>query len=104
MPRPRSSRLYLLRGSSILGPRRRQQETGRTQCEARLASSVTEVVNDLRAVGADGRVDVAVRVRKPIAALPSAKKKGDERAIDCELIYDPQSAASRDAYNWVERC
>ncbi|HEV3299601.1 MAG TPA: ABC transporter permease subunit, partial [Planctomycetaceae bacterium] len=97
--------LYLLRGSSILGPR--DDDSKKPAAPNAKQGSLPlsyEVVNDLRQSVLDGRVDVAVRVRKPIAALPSAKKKGDERAIDCELIYDPQSAASRDAYNWVERC
>ena len=97
---------YLLRGSSILGPREDDGKKPAAPPDAKQGSLPLsyEVVNDLRQSVLDGRVDVAVRVRKPIAALPSAKKRGDERAIDCELIYDPQSAASRDAYSWVERC
>ena len=51
----------------------------------------------------DGRVDVAIRIRRLTAASSAAWEKW-ERAIDCELIYEPQSAVSRDAYYWIERC
>jgi sodium transport system permease protein len=93
----------LLRGSAILGP---GDEDGAAPADAdpKLGSLPLdyEVVNDLRQSVLDGRVDVAVRVRKSAAAAPSALKKGD-RALDCELIYDPQSPGSRDAYHWIQR-
>jgi sodium transport system permease protein len=94
----------LLRGSAILGPGD-EDGTAPADVDPKLGSLPLdyEVVNDLRQSVLDGRVDVAVRVRKSAAAAPSALKKG-ERAIDCELIYDPQSPGSRDAYHWIQRC
>ena len=53
----------------------------------------------------DGRVDVAVRrFASRRGRSTTASAKGGRRAIDCELIYDPQSPASRDAYAGLERC
>ena len=95
---------YLLRGSAILGPS--EEERARHLGGQTKTSTVPlnyEVVNDLKQSVLDGRVDVGVRVRKA-AANSQDKQKNPERGIDCELIYDPQSAASRDAYHWVERC
>src|SRR5208337_2236235 len=56
---------YLLRGNSILGPRDDDRKKT-TAAEAKPVSRALnyEVVNDLRQSVLDGRVDVAVRVRK----------------------------------------
>jgi sodium transport system permease protein len=96
---------YLLGGSKILGP----HEDDHAMPTATDAKSGTlplnyEVVNDLKQSVLDGRVDVAIRIRKPTSVASIPRTKGDERAIECELIYDPQSPGSRDAYHWVERC
>jgi sodium transport system permease protein len=99
---------YVLRGNAILGPGAgysRQSTTDAKPAGAKAAGNRLnyELVNDLRQSVLDGRVDVAIRVRKHSPTAPG-EQKNENRAIDCELIYDPQSAASRDAYHWVEDC
>jgi sodium transport system permease protein len=94
----------LLRGSAILGPQP-EERASRVEAETKPGAIPLkyDVVNDLRQAVLDGRVDVAVRVHRLGPAAPASKDK-PERPIDCELIYDPQSAVSRDAYHWIERC
>ena len=48
----------------------------------------------------DGRVDVAVEIKK---TEPFATRGGIDRAIDCELFYDPQSPTSREALALARR-
>jgi sodium transport system permease protein len=94
----------LVRGNAILGPGEENRVKPAT-ADAKAGSLPIsyEIVNDLRQSVLDGRVDVAIKIRRSTAASLTARKKG-ERAIDCELIYEPQSAVSRDAYHWIERC
>jgi sodium transport system permease protein len=92
----------LLRGSALLGPQPEDHESppGAGMKPGAIPLNY-DVVNDLRQAVLDGRVDVAVRVQRVgPAASPKDKR---ERQLDCELIYDPQSAVSRDAYHWIER-
>jgi sodium transport system permease protein len=94
---------YLLKGSSILGPSEENHEAAAAPGDKadRPLPMAYEVVNDLRQAVLDGRVDVSVRVRR---VAPPGHDSKQERAMDCDLIYDPQSPGSRDAYHWVERC
>jgi sodium transport system permease protein len=96
---------YLLRGSAILGPRPQDRTALPPNSKQPAIPLNYEVVNDVQQSVADGRVDVGVRIHKlaPGSAGDRKNKKG-ERAVDCELIYDPQSSASRDAYHWADRC
>ena len=50
---------------------------------------------------AEGRVDVAIDIKKTEPFPPAG---GIDRSIDCELFFDPQSPASRDALHWLEGC
>lgn len=59
------------------------------------------IVDDLRQAVIEGRVDVAVQINR---SGPPLKEASGEQSMDCELIYDPQSAASRDALHWLESC
>jgi ABC-2 type transport system permease protein/sodium transport system permease protein len=95
---------FLERGNSLLGPGDLSRGTTATPDPKPGSLPITyEIVNDLRQSMLDGRIDVAIRIRKAVAITSKAQPKG-ERAIDCDLIYDPQSAVSRDAYHWIERC
>jgi ABC-2 type transport system permease protein/sodium transport system permease protein len=50
---------------------------------------------------AEGRVDVAIDIKK---MEPFPPQGGIDGSIDCELFFDPQSPASRDALRWLEGC
>ena len=50
---------------------------------------------------AEGRVDVAIEIKK---TEPFRPQGGIDGSIDCELFFDPQSPASRDALRWLEGC
>ena len=50
---------------------------------------------------AEGRVDVAIDIKKMEPFPPAG---GIDGSIDCELFFDPQSPASRDALRWLEGC
>jgi ABC-2 type transport system permease protein/sodium transport system permease protein len=60
-----------------------------------------ELVDDLHQSILDGRVDVAVEISKS-ESFPQGGEIG--RAIDCELLFDPQSPSSREALHWLEGC
>ncbi len=122
---------YMLQGVGILGPQ--PEDRAAIKSNKSLSEPLSyEVVNDVRQAVLDGRVDVGIHVHKVGAPAGHAKPStgdakpatgdakpatGDtktpandgknhkgERNVDCELIYDPQSSASRDAYHWVDRC
>jgi len=115
-------RPYLFIGDSILESRersradrtRRQHRTSRdnrppaeSSTEDKMAAlpgtlpTPYDVVPDFRESLADGRVDVVILVRK---TEPFPAGGTLDKAIDCELMYDPQSSLSREAQRWVESC
>jgi ABC-2 type transport system permease protein/sodium transport system permease protein len=60
-----------------------------------------ELVGNSRQSVLDGRVDLGVEINK---TEPFLHGGGVDRAIDCDLFYDPQSPTSRDALHWMEGC
>jgi len=60
-----------------------------------------DIAENPRQAVLDGRVDLAVEISN---SEPFKKSRGFDRAIDCDLYYDPQSPTSRDALRWLEGC
>jgi len=115
--------VYIYRGTAILkgrqrasDPRERKPSRPKPQPPAKIDKSepqnpladasalrpiLYELVENPRQSVLDGRVDLAVEVHK---TEPFGPAGGVDRAIDCELFYDPQSSISRDALHWLEGC
>jgi ABC-2 type transport system permease protein/sodium transport system permease protein len=113
---------YVYSGMMVLDAKQRRsadrardpQPTGKSQRQAEKAAPQNspadagpdlpvayELVDDLHQSILDGRVDVAIEISK---TEPFPQGGGIGRAIDCELLYDPQSPASREALHWLEGC
>jgi sodium transport system permease protein len=109
--------VYIYRGTTLLKTRRPAGETHSkaaspekdANAEADNAagdpSGLRPILYDLfenpRQAVLDGRADLAVDVRN---SEPFKASRGLDRAIDCDLYFDPQSPTSRDALRWLESC
>jgi sodium transport system permease protein len=87
--------------SAELRPHRKAARSARQQkptLPPRTVQASYEVVGDLHQSVVDGRVDAAVRIK----SVRPLSRNGTGKAIDCEIIYDPQTPASREVFNWIE--